>query len=275
MNTPISLVTPAHFVPGGLDLLVQLAAAQPIAPACDHFYFLRHGQTRCNANRIFQSADEPLSELGLAQAAQATTVLAGEPIRTIVCSDMDRAHVTARTVAAPHGLVPTPDAGLRERHFGALIGTSSAAIDWACEPEGGETLAQFVDRKRPALAAALAQPAPVLVVAHGGTLFVLAALLGVPIDLGVLGNAQPLRFERSGPIWRCKALQAKGDADAAFNGHADYDGGTRGLMQLLKGLDKSAIRPRLHLVGHSAGSIVLGRLLSAFKRFSASSAPFK
>ena len=30
----------------GLDQLVRLAAAaQPLAPACDHFYFLRHGQT--------------------------------------------------------------------------------------------------------------------------------------------------------------------------------------------------------------------------------------
>lgn len=211
-----SLVTPAHFTPGGLDLLVTLASAQPIAPACDHFYFLRHGQTRCNARRIFQSADEPLSDLGLAQAAQATTLLAGETIRSIVCSDMPRAHVTAQAVAAPHGLVPATDAGLRERHFGALIGSSSAAIDWACEPQGGETLAQFIDRKRPALAAALAQPAPVLVVAHGGTLFVLAALLGVEIDMSVLGNAQPLRFERDGPTWKVNALQPTGNAGNAI-----------------------------------------------------------
>jgi len=211
-----SLSTPAHFTPAGLDLLVRLAAAQPIAPACDHFYFLRHGQTDCNARRIFQSAEEPLSELGLAQAAQAASLLAGETIRSIVCSDMNRAHVTAQTVAAPHGLAPTPDAGLRERHFGALIGSSSAHIDWACEPEGGETLAQFIDRKRPALAAALAQPAPVLVVAHGGTLFVLAALLGVAIDMGVLGNAQPLHFKRIGPSWTVRALQAADTSGAAI-----------------------------------------------------------
>lgn len=216
MSATPSLATPAHFTPGGLDLLARLAAAQPIAPACDHFYFLRHGQTQCNARRIFQSADEPLSELGLAQAAQATILLAGERIHTVVCSDMNRAHATALAVAAPHRLVPTTDASLRERHFGALIGTSSAAIDWACEPAGGETLAQFVDRKRPALAAALAQPAPVLVVAHGGTLFVLAALLGVDIDMSVLGNAQPLRFERVEPSWTVAALQPPAGAGAGI-----------------------------------------------------------
>ncbi len=203
-------------LPGGLDLLVQLAAAHPIAPACDHFYFLRHGQTACNARRIFQSADEPLSALGIEQAARATTLLAGEPIASIVCSDLPRALVTARTVAAPHGITPVIEPGLRERHFGALIGTSSAELDWACEPAGGETLPEFVGRKRAALAEALAAPAPVLVVAHGGTLLVLAALLGVPVELSVLGNAQPLAFERQqGGGWRVRALA---DASSSMPG---------------------------------------------------------
>jgi broad specificity phosphatase PhoE len=191
----------------GLDQLAALASAQPLAPTCDHFYFLRHGQTNCNASRIFQSADEPLSVLGLEQAARAAALLAGEPIRSIVCSDMNRAFVTARTVAEPLGLTPQPQAGLRERHFGALIGSSSVNIDWSCDPEGGESLAGFVSRKHPALAAALDATAPVLVVAHGGTLYVLAAMLGVPIDMSLLGNAQPLRFDRRDGRWTVRALQ--------------------------------------------------------------------
>ncbi|MCT8174291.1 histidine phosphatase family protein [Variovorax sp. CY25R-8] len=202
--------------PSGLDQLIALAAAQPLAPACDHFYFLRHGQTGRNAQRIFQATDEQLSELGLQQAARAAELLAGEPIRTIVCSDARRAFDTAHAVGSALKLVPTAQAVLRERNFGALIGTSSANIDWACEPEGGETLAQFVARKRAALAEALAQPAPVLVVAHGGTLYALAALLGVPVDLGLLGNAQPLRFDRSGPTWAVTPLLRHADGDAAL-----------------------------------------------------------
>jgi probable phosphoglycerate mutase len=55
----------------------------------------------------------------------------------------------------------------------------------------------------------------VLVVAHGGSLHVLAALLGVAIDLGVMGNAQPLRFERNGPTWRVKPLLQHVDGGAA------------------------------------------------------------
>ena len=196
----------AYTAPDGLQQLVALAAARPLAPACDHFYFLRHGQTGRNALRIFQAPDEPLSELGLAQAARAAELLAGEPIRSIVCSDVKRAFDTAHTVAAQHRIAPQVHVGLRERNFGALIGTSSAQIDWGCEPEGGETLPAFVARKRAALGEALANPSPVLVVAHGGSLLVLAALLGVPVDAAVLGNAQPLRFERIGRAWRIKPL---------------------------------------------------------------------
>ncbi|QNK66460.1 histidine phosphatase family protein [Variovorax sp. PAMC26660] len=208
--------TPSHTAAGGLDQLVQIAAAQPLSPACDHFYFLRHGQTGRNAQRIFQDVDEPLSELGLQQAARAAGLLAGEPIRTIVCSDARRARDTAHTVGATLKLVPTPQAALRERNFGALIGTSSANIDWACEPEGGETLTQFVARKRAALDAALQQqPAPVLVVAHGGTLYALAALLGVPIDFELLGNAQPLRFERDGSAWGVTPLLRHADDEGS------------------------------------------------------------
>lgn len=200
----------------GLARLIELAAAQPLAPACDHFYFLRHGQTEGNAQRIFQGVDTPLSTLGLTQAARAAERLAGEPIRSVVCSDARRAFDTAHTVAAGLGMAPLRFEGLRERNFGALIGTSSAELDWACEPEGGETLPQFVTRKRAALEAALAYPAPVLIVAHGGSLHVLAAALGVPLDPGKLGNAQPLRFERSGPTWTMRPLLHHSDGGAAL-----------------------------------------------------------
>ena len=208
--------TPAHTRPSGLDQLIRIAADQPLSPDCDHFYFLRHGQTGRNALRIFQAVDEPLSELGLQQAARPATLLGGVPIRTVLGCDARRANDTAYAVATALKLVPAAQATLRERNFGALIGTSSANIDWACEPEGGETLSQFIARTREAIDTALRLPAPVLVVAHGGTLYALAALLGVPVDLGLLGNAQPLRFERRGPTWAVTPLLRHADGDAAL-----------------------------------------------------------
>jgi len=190
----------------GLDEFLALGRELPLLPTCDHFFFLRHGQTARNVQRIFQAPDEPLNETGLEQARRAAALLAGEHIRTIVCSDAQRALTTALTVAQPHGIAPLPDEGLRERNFGALIGTSSAQIDWSCDPEDGESLPAFMRRKHKALAHALALPAPVLVVAHGGSLYALAAMLGIPMDMKLLGNAQPLRFTRAGTIWKIEPL---------------------------------------------------------------------
>jgi hypothetical protein len=58
----------------------------------------------------------------------------------------------------------------------------------------------------------------------------------------------------------------KQDAKAAFDKSDEFDGGFRGLLPLLSGLDNGK-EISLHLVGHSAGAILLGRLLSAFSRF--------
>jgi Papain family cysteine protease len=59
----------------------------------------------------------------------------------------------------------------------------------------------------------------------------------------------------------------KQDARVAFDMGNEYGGGFKGLQPLLSGLDHASTRPKLHLVGHSAGSIVLGYLLSALKEF--------
>lgn len=60
----------------------------------------------------------------------------------------------------------------------------------------------------------------------------------------------------------------KQDAMMSFSRRSEYDGGFRGLSPLLSGLDNAPRRPKLHLVGHSAGAIALGHLLSALGRFS-------
>ena len=213
---------PLHVSRGLERLPVLCAAGCKLPEGLQRFYFLRHGQTARNALRIFQSIDEPLNETGLAQAEQAAALLAEELAGHeegvhIVCSDAPRALTTARTVARRLAREERLHAGLRERHFGALIGSSSANIDWDCAPEGGETLDQFVERTLAALGEAVAHPAPVVVVAHGGTLHVLASALGVVLDAALLANATPLRFDRAGAGWTVTRLGNAAVADAAPN----------------------------------------------------------
>jgi hypothetical protein len=62
----------------------------------------------------------------------------------------------------------------------------------------------------------------------------------------------------------------KQDALMSFSRGSEYNGGFKGLLPLLSGLDKAPRRPKLHLVGHSAGATMLGYLLSSLRRFNLS-----
>lgn len=198
--------------------MAQFAQASPLEPSCDTFYFLRHGQTDGNIGLIFQSGEQPLNARGLQQAETAAALLADVPLASIVSSSMPRALVTARAAGKRHGIEPSLSDQLRERHFGVWIGTPSSVVDWSAHPEGGESPEQFVDRTRAGFVSALKHKAPVLVVAHGGTLHVLVALLSLTSDLSVFSNAQPLRFDRAADgSWAVHSLQSNPDTSAGIS----------------------------------------------------------
>lgn len=200
----------------GLDELFRQARATPIDPRCDSFFFIRHGETEGNARRIFQPAEIPLNARGLSQAESASTVLAPHGLQRIVASTMNRAWTTAEIIGRPHRIAPEPEAGLRERWFGDLVGTSSADHDWRDSPPNGETLETFVTRTQAGITRGLAQAAErrTALVAHGGVLYVLAPSLGLDVASEMLANATPLRFDRAGRGWQVTRLAdvgAKGD----------------------------------------------------------------
>ncbi|MBI3515082.1 MAG: histidine phosphatase family protein [Proteobacteria bacterium] len=191
----------------GLDVLTKLAGSPPLQPRASRFLFLRHGATDGNVNKIYQRFDQPLNELGLGQARAAAAVLAARGgIARILASDMSRAWRTAGIAGEALGLAATVEVRLRERWYGDLVGTSSANLDWANDPPNGDTLRDFIARTREGLLAALDTEATTLIVAHGGTLYVLAAALGVGLEVDHMHNASPLAFERVGATWRIEAL---------------------------------------------------------------------
>ncbi len=203
----MALTTPGY-LHRGLDELFRLARAEPLAPDCTRFFFVRHGETDGNYARIFQRADQPLNARGLEQAQAASEALKGERIERIVASTMPRAWVTAEILGRPHDVAPEPDDGLRERWFGDLVGTSSADHDWRDDPPNGETLDFFVRRAREGIARGLSQASGKrsTLVAHGGVLYVLGPTLGIDLETQHLANATPLLFERVGSGWRARRL---------------------------------------------------------------------
>lgn len=114
-------------------------------------YLIRHGQTNSNRDRIVQTPDTSLSELGHQQAKQLAQRFLNTPIANIICSDYLRTQQTA----APLRLLNQPTFSLqpllRERSFGDLRGKAYDDIDAdlfapAYAPPNGETHQQFVER---------------------------------------------------------------------------------------------------------------------------------
>ena len=161
------------------------------------FWFLRHGETDWNARGLSQGAvDVPLNANGEAQAVRAAELLADAGIVSIVSSPLARARRTAETVGAALGLPIVYDAELREVAFAGREGQPLAGWfeDWvngATTPAGAESFAELSARAARAVYAALALPAPVLVVSHGAFFRALRAAMDLPTDIRT-PNAVPI-----------------------------------------------------------------------------------
>ncbi len=152
----------------------------------------RHGATAWNEARRLQGAsDPPLSQAGRAEARLLGSRLAGSVSQgqIVWTSDLRRARETAR-LALPEGRL-RPDARLREYDFGVFDGSTweenesthgNLFREWAADPEaapppGGETLKEFRARVAGWLAEVRTGDRRGVVVAHGGVIGMIHALL--------------------------------------------------------------------------------------------------
>ena len=163
-------------------------------------WLIRHGESDWNTLGLAQGhCDQArLTRRGARQAQDVAGQLRGYPIDAVYASDLRRAVATAAPLAAALGLDFVRDPRLRERCLGVLEGTASAAVpaaltgvagDRVIDPDarapGGESARDLYWRAAGFADDLLASgPAgQVAVVAHGGTVRVLAAYLrGVPVE---------------------------------------------------------------------------------------------
>lgn len=171
---------------------------------------VRHGETAWNlASRLQGHLNVELNETGRQQASRLAQALAGERIDAVYASDLARARLTARPLAAGAGLRVRTDKGLRERSFGTFEGLTYAEIQerfpdqarrWHAPdvnfgPAGGETLQAFHERAVDTVAAIAARHRgqAIAVVTHGGVLDALyRAASRIALDAQrnwLLGNA--------------------------------------------------------------------------------------
>lgn len=161
-------------------------------------YLVRHGETDWNVARRFQGqTDVPLNAMGIAQANATANYLASEPFDFIYTSDLQRARLTAETIAEQQPVDVAVDERLREINFGNWEGWTFEQIkendpyahskwleDPTYRPDGAETGEQMTTRVASFLAylrETHTEDDKVLMVAHGGTLQVFVSLaLNVP-----------------------------------------------------------------------------------------------
>lgn len=170
------------------------------------FYFVRHGETETNLQRLVAgSIDTPLTARGRQQALDAAQVLAKEAITAVYSSPLCRARDTATPIAERLRLSVIVLPGLAERTWGALEGQPRASRVRGITPEGAETPTAFAERILSALAQ-IDSDAP-LIVAHSGVFRVLCHTLGIADNEAPIANALPLRFEQPcGTAWKLKEL---------------------------------------------------------------------
>ena len=89
---------------------------------------VRHGETDGNAQRILQRADVPLNERGIRQAELLARRLSAHGFVHLLCSDLERARMTAAPIAALSGIAIEESPLLQERNFGDLRGMPYAAL---------------------------------------------------------------------------------------------------------------------------------------------------
>jgi probable phosphoglycerate mutase len=182
-------------------------------------YLCRHGQTEYSReNRFCGSLDPPLSDVGARMAEAFGKAMASKKLDAVYCSPS----VRARQTAAPLGITPILDEGLREISYGEWEGLRHEDAEerwpevyryWAADTAsrstpGGETAFAVAARAAPVIERIKREQATgrVLIVSHKATIRILiCALLGMDVRLFRDRIAQPVvglsRFELKKSGW--------------------------------------------------------------------------
>ena len=159
---------------------------------------VRHGQSEWNAEGRWQGqADAPLSDLGRLQAREAAQAVGA--VDAVWASDLQRAVETATIIAETTGVGPVVvDPDLRERDAGEYSGLTRAEIEVRFpgylaagrRPPSWEPDDHLLARAHRALRriAAEVPGGDVLVVSHGGLIYVLEEHLGA--EFAKIANAE-------------------------------------------------------------------------------------
>ncbi len=186
-------------------------------------YLARHGRTALNAeDRLRGLSDPPLDEVGLAEVARLSRVLADRSPVAVISSPLQRAVVTARAIGSAAGAPVSSDVRLNDRDYGPMTGERReeverryGSIDAA---PGVEPMAALAERARAAFVELVAEydSGPIVLVSHDA--FNRALLQQIDPTLTHIGQRtacwNQLSFVEG--AWRVDAYDQKPGAPAAL-----------------------------------------------------------
>ena len=161
-------------------------------------YLIRHGEVAGAASgKLLGRTDTPLSKRGLEQAVKLAEVLSTAQLSAVYCSDLQRARVTAETIAKRSNVKVQESAAWREIDMGKWDGRTMASLHdeapqlvarlfddpASFEYPGGESFACFTARVLKAVDQLLMMHSngEVVLVAHGGVCrTIIGSALGIP-----------------------------------------------------------------------------------------------
>ena len=193
-----------------------------------NWIFVRHGESRANLDGVYSGhGDSPLTEHGRQQARRIAAHVARLRPRRAFCSDLSRAHDTARLILEGSAIPLTATDRLRERDVGTLTWTAIADArrtevgarlrTWRGRPPGGESVEDAALRGLTFLAS-VDDDLDTLVVAHGtlvrGVLAVADGLAPGELSEHRLRNCEVVTRQWAVGHW-ARSLRRARDAAAA------------------------------------------------------------
>jgi probable phosphoglycerate mutase len=149
---------------------------------CSPFYFLRHGETDHNVNQIYDDVTQiELNRTGIKQAENIQAKLVSIPIATVFCSPLLRAQQT-KSIVLDNKQIQEITIDEFQECPGALWRLFLVWETRTLTTNEWNQIQKFIDRVRIGFEKMLTYSAPHLIIAHGGTYWALAHLLGLNGD---------------------------------------------------------------------------------------------
>lgn len=152
------------------------------------FFYIRHGQTDWNfENRVMGQTDIPLNSKGIKQANFAKKSLVGLGIKTICCSPLMRAKMTAEIINEQLNCELVVIDNLREFDVGSNSGKNLGQWfdNWklGATISGAETYSNFLKRSLLGVNEALEYGEDILIVGHGGVYWTIELAIQNKLEL--------------------------------------------------------------------------------------------